>query len=60
MQTPIPICINCKNFNAKKFTCLAFPDGIPEAILTGESDHTEPLPEQDNDIVFEPLTEAEK
>jgi len=52
-------CAECKNY-VFDLTCLAFPEGIPEEILTGESDHTEPLPEQDNDIVFEPLTEVEK
>tara|TARA_B100000745_G_C19803992_1_gene264650 strand:+ start:167 stop:310 length:144 start_codon:yes stop_codon:yes gene_type:complete len=31
---------------------LAFPNGIPEEILDGSNDHTKPLPNQDNDIVF--------
>jgi hypothetical protein len=47
-------CILCINYigGAK---CLAFPKGIPENILSGKNDHSQPLPDQDNDIVFEPL-----
>lgn len=44
-------CINCKNYLGD-LTCQAFKQ-IPEEILIGENDHLEPLPEQDNDIVFE-------
>jgi hypothetical protein len=32
--------------------CLAFPDGIPDEI-DFNNNHSSPLPEQDNDIVFE-------
>jgi len=46
------ICINCKHFNGKEFNCSAFKN-IPDIIISGETDHSEPLPEQDNDIVFE-------
>jgi len=50
------ICMYCKHFNGKEFTCNAFKDGIiPEIIVSGDSIHSEPLPEQDNDIVFEEL-----
>ena len=51
------ICINCKNLikNLNKPSCNAFPDGIPDEILFGENDHTKPLQEQKNDIVFEPV-----
>jgi len=58
-----PPCLICKNYNENdfdKFSCKAFQNGIPDEIIMNESDHTEPLPEQDNDIVFEPLTEVEK
>jgi hypothetical protein len=54
----IIVCFNCKNY-IKDFKCMAFLDGIPEEILVGENDHTEPLPEQENNIVFEPINEQE-
>jgi len=37
-------------------TCLAFPDGIPDEILYGETEHAEPYP-GDNGIQFEPVKE---
>lgn len=48
------ICFKCKHW--KKFIggCDAF-DEIPDEITSGENDHSKPLPEQENDIVFEPL-----
>jgi hypothetical protein len=46
--------INCIYCRHRWFwECDAFPKGIPTEILIGENPHTEPLPEQDNDIVFE-------
>ena len=44
-------CVSCKN---KRFdaTCRAFPNGIPEAILVGQHDHTKPYA-GDNGIRFE-------
>ncbi len=50
------LCINCKNYIGD-LSCRAFPDGIPQEILLGENDHSEPLPEQENDIVFEQMDE---
>jgi len=32
--------------------CEAFPDGIPDEIAYGDNPHTEPLENQDNDIVY--------
>ena len=52
MMVSQPICVNCKHFDIETFTCAAF-DKIPEIILLGDNDHTKPLPEQTNDIVFE-------
>jgi hypothetical protein len=56
MSLKITRCFNCSNYIEKKnkFICLAFADGIPDEILLGENDHSKPLPEQGNDIVFEP------
>ena len=55
----IIVCFNCKNY-IKDFKCAAFPNGIPEEILRGENPHTEPLPNQENNIIFEPINEQEQ
>ncbi|HZF64190.1 MAG TPA: hypothetical protein VEZ55_06895 [Chitinophagaceae bacterium] len=50
----VPICFTCIHFiDDGKFTCKAFPKGIIEDILYGNSDHENPTPEQENNIVFE-------
>lgn len=53
------ICAKCKHFikSEKRFNkCKAFPKipGIPWEIISGENDHKKPLPNQKNNIVFEP------
>ena len=55
MEGPLPVCIDCKFFNVDKWNCDAFKDGIPAEIAVFGNKHTEPLIDQDNDIVFEPL-----
>jgi hypothetical protein len=35
-------------------TCNAFPEGIPEEILSGKIIHKTPLPDQKNNIVLTP------
>lgn len=54
MKYPVPICAKCKHFNAEQWNCKAFKR-IPIQILSGENDHSKPLPSQKNNIVFEPL-----
>lgn len=51
-------CPNCKNLNREDgpLTCRAFPDGIPELILTGRVDHSQPYP-GDNGILYDPIDE---
>ena len=44
-------CYNCF-FNLHDLKCVAFPNGIPNEILTGNNDHSKPLKGQDNEIVF--------
>jgi hypothetical protein len=44
----VPPCITCQHFTAGSFEdgrprCAAFPDGIPQVILSGENDHTSPV-----------------
>lgn len=53
------LCNNCKNYLGN-LRCLAFPFRIPELILIRENDHSKPLPEQDNDIVFEPINKKKE
>ena len=56
-----PACNNCVNYDRKnnaEITCRAFnPDRIPDEILNGENDHTEPFP-GDNGIQFEAVGES--
>lgn len=54
----IQLCQICKNYIGD-LKCAAFPIEIPKEILLGENNHNEPLDEQDNDIVFEPIDGAE-
>jgi hypothetical protein len=51
------LCITCKNY-LDELNCLAFPDGIPEEILSGDNDHEKPLPEQFNGLVYTPKDTA--
>lgn len=51
-QTIDLICFNCKHYTL--VGCVAFPDGIPDEILL-ENKHDKPLPEQDNELVYEPI-----
>ena len=56
----IPItCLNCKNY-IDDLTCSAFAEKIPNDILEGINDHSEPLPNQENNIIFEPINEQEQ
>jgi len=48
-----PVCGRCKHDRGDG-TCKAFPEGIPEEILTGDNKHEKPLYGQGNNIVFEP------
>ncbi len=45
-------CMLCNHYEGA-FTCTAFPERIPQEILSGEFDHTTKHPDQTNDIVFE-------
>ena len=55
MQVPVPVCINCKHFNKDMWNCKAFPNGLPDEIRINGDPHTKPLPNQKNDIVFDPI-----
>ena len=47
-------CLDCKHFiNDKKFTCKAFPKGIPKDVLFNEKIHDHKLSSQTGDYIFE-------
>jgi hypothetical protein len=49
-------CRFCRHLNSliEPPTCDAFPEGIPQEILSGKIIHKSPLPHQKNDIVLAP------
>ena len=48
------VCFKCKHWRGILGGCNAF-DEIPDEITSGENKHSKPLPEQENDLVFEPI-----
>ena len=61
---PMP-CQKCKWFVQGngvvngRWSCKAFPNGIPDEVYDNRK-HKKPLPDQKNDIVFEPIEADEK
>jgi hypothetical protein len=51
-KLPDIICNRCAN-HIYGLQCKAFAV-IPMEIISGENDHSEPLPDQGNNVVFEP------
>lgn len=47
-------CGNCKLFNIDGYCCPAFPDGIPDKLLTGERKHDSIVEGQKEEHVYNP------
>lgn len=45
-------CATCFFFNLNHFSCIAFPEGIPENILSGKSRHRQTVPNQEGNTVY--------
>jgi hypothetical protein len=48
----LSLCEKCRHYLGGT-QCMAFIDGIPQEILNGDNDHSEPLKKQDNELVYE-------
>lgn len=56
-------CLDCRHLFHGVYvdeipTCRAFPEGIPLIIVVENIQHTKPLPDQNNTIVYEPAEKA--
>lgn len=57
MTSVTPICLLCKHYR-RALKCAAFPEEIPEDIISGLDDHKSERP-GDHGIQFEPLPGSE-
>lgn len=48
-------CARCKHFHEEDYYCLAYPDGIPDELLSGKEKHNSIIKGQKGEIVFESM-----
>ena len=51
LELKAPQCHSCEHYIVGTVRCVAFPDGIPDPIISGDVDHKDPYP-TDNGIMF--------
>ena len=44
-------CAQCRHYNGD-YSCVAFPDEIPESLLSGEQKHDFVIPSQQGNVIF--------
>jgi hypothetical protein len=54
------VCFKCKHWREINGGCDAFGDDIPKEITSGLNEHSKPLQNQENNIIFEPINEQEQ
>jgi hypothetical protein len=47
------LCAYCKHLNEGRYTCVAFPESIPDNLLSAEERHDKPINGQSGNTVFE-------
>jgi len=52
-------CLECKNLHENYSSCPAYPEGIPEDLLSGKRMHNKIQDDQTGETVFEPLQNFE-
>ena len=48
----LPYCLHCEHYNEKDGNCSAFPEKIPNDILTSHFLHTQKHPDQVGDYLY--------
>lgn len=46
-------CATCKHFNKDDYYCPAYPDGIPDELLSGKVQHNQVRKDQQGTTIFE-------